>query len=62
MNYLMDQSINQLHGLFVSVNTQRQKTLLKLKDGVHTGPARRQHQHRDRIYGQHTDWLRENCS
>jgi hypothetical protein len=38
-NELMNGSMNQLCCLFVSVNTQRQETLLKLKDGVHTGPA-----------------------
>jgi hypothetical protein len=31
-------------------------------DSIHTGPARRQHQHTDCIYSHHIDWLHENCS
>jgi hypothetical protein len=54
-NELMNGSINQLHSLFVYINTQRQKTLLKLKDGVYTWAAPQQHQHTDCIYGHHTD-------
>ena len=58
----------------VGCNTHRQlSTLLCLKKfsvrgknnkriTLPTGPARRQHQHRDCIYSQHTDGLHENCS